>query len=183
MLRLKRSEYIQHGHDYQKIADWLAPLCCGQCRFLRDCQVTRSNHFRVNVVLLWEKGYDEPWVILSTHYTFPETIEPMHRHWKSSAFDIEVTRVTAPQRIARLLIPIALCYALCGLEGMREQAAGEVRNAHKDKQTTSLHLRGLTRFARLLRAVDVSRMRQFFEQLFNGYRWLDMLYQPFHPKC
>ena len=106
----------------------------------------------------------------------------MHRHWKSSAFDIEGTRVTAPQRIARLLIPIALCYALCGLEGMREQAAGEVCNAHKEKRTTSLFLRGLTRFTHLLRAVDVSRVRQFFEQLFNGYRWLDTLHQPFHPK-
>jgi len=142
--------------------------------------------------LLWEKGYDEPWVILSTHRTFPETIEayrkqwgiePMHRHWKSSVFDIEGTRVTDLQRIARLLIPITLCYALCGLEGMREQAAGEVRNAHKDKQTTSLFLRGLTRFTRLLCAVNVSRVRQFFEQLFNGYRWLDTLHQPFHPKC
>ena len=75
VLRLKRSEYLQHGHDCQKVADWLAPLRCGQCRFLRDCQVTQSNHFRVNVALLWEKGYDEPWVILSTHRTFPETIE------------------------------------------------------------------------------------------------------------
>ena len=64
----------------------------------------------------------------------------MHRHWKSSAFDIEGTQVTAPQRIARLLIPIALCYALCGLEGIREQATGEVRNTHKDKQTTTLFL-------------------------------------------
>ena len=45
----------------------------------------------------------------------------MHRHWKPSVFDIEGTWVTDPQRIARLLIPIALCYALCGLEGMREQ--------------------------------------------------------------
>ena len=192
VLRLKRSEYLQHGHNCQGVADWLAPLRCGQCRFLRDYQVTQSNHFRVNVALLWEKGYDEPWVILSTHRTFPETIEayrkrwgiePMHRHWKSSAFDIEGTQVTDPQRSARLLIPIALCYALCGLEGMCEQAAGEVRNAHKDKQTTSLFLRGLTRFTRLLRAVDVSRVRQFFEQLFNGYRWLDTLHQPFHPQC
>ena len=80
----------------------------------------------------------------------------MHRHWKSSAFDIEGTQVTDPQRSARLLIPIALCYALCGLEGMYEQAAGEMRNANKDKQTTSLFLRGLTRFTRLLCEVDVS---------------------------
>ena len=107
----------------------------------------------------------------------------MHRYWKSSAFDIEGTRVTAPQRIARLLIPIALCYALCGLEGMRKQAAGEVCNAHKEKRTTSLFLRGLTRFTHLLCAVDVSRVRQFFEQLFNGYRWLDTLHQSFHPQC
>ena len=74
---------------------------------------------------------------------------------------------------------MALCYALCGLEGRREQAAGEVRNAHKDKRTTSLFLRGLTRFTRLLRGLDVRRVHQFFEQLFNGYRWLDT----FHQKC
>ena len=47
----------------------------------------------------------------------------------------------------------------------------------------ALFLRGLTRFTRLLCAVNVSRVRQFFEQLFNGYRWLDTLHQPFHPKC
>ena len=43
-------------------------------------------------------------------------------------FDIEGTRVTDPQRIARLLIPIALCYALYRLEGVREQATGEVHH-------------------------------------------------------
>ena len=192
VLRLKRSEYLHYGHDCQKVADWLGPLRCGQCRFLRDCRVTQSSHFRVNVALQWEKGYEEPWVILSTHRTFPATIqayqkrwgiEPMYRHWKSSAFDIEGTRVTDPQRIARLLIPIALCYALCGLEGIREQAAGEVRNAHKDKRTTSLFLRGLTRFTRLLRSFDLSRVHQFFQQLFSGYRWLDSFHQQFHQKC
>ena len=192
VLRIKRSEYVHHGHSCQKVADWLGPLRCGQCRFLRDCRVTQSSHFCVNVALLWEKGHEEPWVILSTHRTFPVTIEayrkrwgiePMYRHWKSSAFDIEGTRVTDPQRIARLLIPIALCYALCGLEGIREQAAGEVRNAHTDKRTTSLFLRGLTRFTRLLRSVDVSRVHQFFEQLFGGYRWLNTFHQQFHQKC
>ena len=192
VLRLKRSEYVQHGLDCQKVADWLGSLYRGQCRFLRDCWVTQSSRFRVNVALLWEKGYDEPWVILSTHRTFPVTIaayrkrwgiEPMYRHWKSSAFDIEGTRVTDSQRIARLLIPIALCYALCGLEGIREQAQGEVRNAHKDKRTTSLFLRGLTRFTRLLRSLDVTRVRQFFEQLFSGYRWLETFHEQFHQKC
>ena len=192
VLRIKRSEYVQHGHSCQKVADWLGPLRRGQCRFLRNCRVTQSSHFRVNVALLWEKDYEEPWVILNTHRTFPVTIEayrkrwgiePMHRDWKSSGFDIEGTRVTDPERIARLLIPIALCYALCGLEGIREQATGEVRNSHKDKRTTSLFLRGLTRFTRLLRALDVSRVRQFFEQLFKGYWWLDTFHQQFHQKC
>ncbi len=176
----------------QKVAQWLNPLRPGQCRFLRGCQVTKWSNFRVNVALSWEKGYEEPWVILSTHRTFPVTIaayhqrwgiEPMYRHWKSSAFDIEATRVTDPQRIARLLIPIALCYALCGLEGAREHAAGEAPNAHKDKRTTSLFLRGLTRFTRLLRSIDVSRVHRFFRRLFNGYRWLDTSHQPFHQKC
>ena len=189
---LRRSEYLHQRHNCQKVADWLRPLRRGQCRFLRDCRVTQSSRFNVNVALLWEKDYEEPWVILSTHRTFPATIEmyrkrwgilPMYRHWKSSAFDIEGTRVTDPQRIARLLIPIALCYALCGLEGIREQAEGDAPNAHKDKRTTSLFLRGLTRFTRLLRCFDVSRVHHFFQQLFSGYRWLDTVHQQFHQKC
>ena len=49
-----------------------------------------------------------------------------------------------------------------GLEGVREQAAGEVRNAHKEKQTTSLSLRGLTRFTRLLRELDVKSSAPIF---------------------
>ena len=61
----------------------------------------------------------------------------MHRHWKPSVFDIEGTWVTDPQRIARLLVPIALCYALCGLEGMREQAAGEVRVACGGRESSA----------------------------------------------
>jgi len=29
--------------------------------------VTQSGHFRVNVALQWEKGYEEPWVILRAY--------------------------------------------------------------------------------------------------------------------
>ena len=75
VLRLKRSEYLQHGHDCQKVADWLTPLRCGQCRFLRNCPqwsgVSQSIPFRVNVALLWEKGYEEPWVIIEYPYHLP----------------------------------------------------------------------------------------------------------------
>ena len=73
---------------------------------------------------------------------------------------------------------------LCAMWVRRYARASRWRSAQRatDKRTTSLSLRGLTRFTRLLRAVDVSRVRQFFEQLFNGYRWLDTLHQPFHPK-
>ena len=138
VLRLKRSEYLQHGHDYQKVTDWLALLRRGQCRFLRDCQVTQSNHFRVNVALLWEKGYDEPWVILSTHRTFPETIEayrkqwgiePMHRHWKSSAFDI--ARYAGNRPAANREIADSYRAVLCAMWVRRHARASRWRSAQR----------------------------------------------------
>ena len=104
-------------------------------------------------------------------------IEPMHKDWKSNAFDIEGTRVTQAKRIETLLIPAALCYLLCVLEGNRKEAAGETICAHKKKRTTGLFLVGLSAFTRILRATTLERIQQFFERLFVGWRWPQQLHQ------
>ena len=97
--------------------------------------------------------------------------EPMHKDWKSNAFDIEGTRVTEARRIAALLIPIALCQALCVLEGARKEAAGETTQAHKHQRTTSLFLEGLAAFTRILRAATWHQIHAFLQRLFYGWRW------------
>jgi hypothetical protein len=39
-------------------------------------------------------------------------IEPMHKDWKSNAFEIEKSKITDPKRIETMLILIAFAYVL-----------------------------------------------------------------------
>ncbi len=106
-LRLKRSEYLNSGVDAAKVSEYLQQLCPGQRRFLRGYTITQTNEFVMNVALFWDKDHEEPWVLMTTNVNLPTTvqiygkrfgIEPMHKDWKSNAFDIEGTRVTQAKR-------------------------------------------------------------------------------------
>jgi hypothetical protein len=75
----------------------------------------------LKVLLKWDEGFDEPLIVATTlanpeqadkKYAKRAWIEPMHKDWKSNAFDLEKTRVTDPKRIETLLIPIAFAYVL-----------------------------------------------------------------------
>lgn len=187
-LRLKKSEYLQTDDAYEPIRDYFERLARGQCRFFRQCTVTQSSEFVMNVALWWGKGYDEPWALMTTHRNLPVTvttygkrygIEPMHKDWKTNAFDIESTRVTDAKRIDNLLIPIALCYVLCVLEGDRKEVEGSCVKAHKEKRTKGLFLVGLCAFCRILRTNQLSRIRQFFDRLFTGWLWPEKLVSSF----
>ena len=140
----------------------------------------------MNVALWWKKEYDEPWGLMTTHQNLTTaiesygkrfSIEPMHKDWKTNAFDIEGTRVTDAKRIETLLIPIALCYILCMLEGDRKEEQGEVIHAHRHKRTTGLFLVGLSAFCRILRATQLSRLLAFFQRTFTGWLWPERLAQ------
>jgi len=179
-LRLKRSEYLNSEAETAKVSEYLQQLHPGNRRFLRGCTVTKTSDFVMNVAVCWDKAYEEPWVLMTTHARLREAvqvygnrsgIEPMHKDWKSNAFDIEGTRVTDAKRIETLLIPIALCYIICVLEGDRKEVEGEAIRAHKGKRTTGLFLVGLSAFTRILRSTDLDRIQRFFYRLFVGWIW------------
>ena len=179
-LRLKRSEYINSEVETVKISQYLQRIHPGNRRFLRRCTITKTNDFVMNVAVCWDKVYEEPWVLMTTHDNLPKAIqgygnrhgiEPMHKDWKSNAFDIEGTRVTNAKRIETLLIPIALCHIFCVLEGDRKETQGETIRAHKGKRTTGLFLVGLSAFTRILRSTSLDRIQQFFYRLFVGWTW------------
>ncbi len=183
-LRLKRNLTLQNEEEQLKVAECIEQLRPGQKRFLRGYTVTQDNEFVMNVALSWKKGYEEPWAMMTTCATLPEAvafygkrfgIEPMHKDWKSNAFDIEGTRVTDPKRIETLLIPVALCTLLSVLEGARKEKAGESLRAHKGKRTRGLFLEGLAAFTRILRTPVLARLHQFFERLFSGWLWPQQL--------
>ncbi len=179
-IRMKRSEYINSEAETAKVSEYLQQLHPGNRRFLRGCTVTKTNSFVMNVAVCWDKAYKEPWVLMTTHANLPKAIqgygnrhgiEPMHKDWKTNAFDIEGTRVTDAKRIETLLIPIALCYIICVLEGERKETEGETIRAHRGKRTTGLFLVGLSAFTRILRSTSLDRIQRFFYRLFVGWTW------------
>jgi hypothetical protein len=179
-LRMKRSEYVNSEAKTAKVSEYLQQLHPGNRRFLRGCTITQTNSFVMNVAVCWDKAYEEPWVLMTTHsnllkavqtYGNRSGIEPMHKDWKSNAFDIEGTRVTDAKRIETLLIPMALCYIICVLEGDRKETEGETIHAHKGKRTTGLFLVGLSAFTRILRSTSLDRIQRFFNRLFVGWAW------------
>ncbi|MGZ7209810.1 MAG: IS4 family transposase [Methanobacterium sp.] len=130
-VRIKRSMYLsEDGKPERKIAVLLKDMKKGTRSVMHNQKVTRDCDFLMNVLLKWDEGFDEPLIVATTLpnpeqvdiiYAKRAWIEPMHKDWKSNAFDLEKTRVTDPKRIETLLIPIAFAYLLSVLEGEKKK--------------------------------------------------------------
>lgn len=130
-LRIKASMYLKGAElPETKIATLLRKLIKGSRRVLYDQIVTRDSTFKMNILLNWGKEYEEAMVVATTlakpHradivYGQRFGIEPMHKDWKTNAFELEKTRVTDPKRIETLLIAIAFAYILCVFEGEKKK--------------------------------------------------------------
>lgn len=175
-LRIKASMYLT-GEDTPevKVASLIQRMKKGSCHILYHQVLTRDSTFKMNVLLTWKRGYDEPLVIATTSgspikaekvYGKRTNIEPMHKDWKSNAFDLENTRVTDPKRIETLLIPIAFAYIFCVLEGEQKEENGDVRTPPKGKQRmVGLFLSGLRSISYHLRQVTIKQFKRFILQL------------------
>ena len=130
-VRIKRSMYLsEDGKPERKIAVLLKDMKKGTRSVMYNQKVTRDCDFVLNVLLKWDEGFDEPLIVATTLpnpeqadiiYAKRAWIEPMHKDWKSNAFDLEKTRVTDPKRIETLLIPVAFAYLLSVLEGEKKK--------------------------------------------------------------
>jgi len=175
-VRIKASMYLT-GEDTPeiKVASLIQRMKKGSRHILYHQVLTRDSTFTMNVLLTWKKGYDEPLVIATTSgspikaekvYGKRTNIEPMHKDWKSNAFDLEKTRVTDPKRIETLLIPIAFAYIFCVLEGEQKEENGDVRMPPKGKaRMVGLFLSGLRTISYHLRQVTLKQFKRFILQL------------------
>ncbi len=130
-VRIKRSMYLsEDGKPERKIAALLKDMKKGTRSVMYNQKVTHDCDFVMNVLLKWDEGFDEPLIVATTlanpeqadiTYAKRAWIEPMHKDWKTNAFDIENTRVTDPKRIETLLIPVAFAYLLSMLEGEKKK--------------------------------------------------------------
>lgn len=181
-LRLKASMYLSgNGMPEIKIARIVKGMRKGSRTVLYNQRVTRDSTFEMNVLLTWGTAYDEPLVVMTTLndtdisradtlYGLRFGIEPMHKDWKSNAFDIEKSRITDPKRIETLLIPIAFAYVLCVFEGEREEEDGEVQKPPKGKKRlVGLFLTGLRAIRRHIRQASIEQLTRFFLRMIKPF--------------
>lgn len=180
-LRLKASMYLKGAGmpEETQIATLLRKLPKGSRRVLHGQIVTRDSIFKMNVVLIWDKGYEEA-MVLATTLAKPQKaailygqrfgIESMHKDWKTNAFELEKTRVTASKRIETLLIPIAFAYILCVLDGERKEETGDVRTPPKGKKRmVGLFLSGLRAISTQLIRASIGQFRRFIRNLLQPF--------------
>ncbi len=175
-LRIKANMYLT-GEDTPeiKVASLIKRMKKGSRHILYNQVLSRDSSFKMNVLLTWNKDYDEPLVVATTSdnpaladdtYEQRFNIEHMHKDWKSNAFELEKTRVTDPKRIETLLISIAFAYILCVLEGEQKENNGEVRLPPKGKtRMVGLFLSGLRTISRCLQRESLRQFKRFILQL------------------
>ena len=181
-LRMKASMYLKGVGDEiseVKIATLLAEMAKGSHRVLYNQIVTRKSKFAMNILLKWDKEYEEAMVVATTldnpnradeFYGKRFGIEAMHKDWKSNAFELEKTRVTDPKRIETLLIPITFAYILCVLEGNIREETGDVRSPPKGKtRTTGLFLNGLRSISNHIRRTTIETFMIFIRNLLQPF--------------
>jgi hypothetical protein len=181
-LRMKASMYLKGVGDEMpevKISKLLAKMSKGTRRVLYNQIVTRKSKFAMNILLKWDKEYEEAMVVATTldnpnradeFYGQRFGIEAMHKDWKSNAFELEKTRVTDPKRIETLLIPIAFAYILCVFEGKKQEEIGEVRSPPKGKtRMTGLFLNGLRNISNHLRRATIETFVVFIRNLLQPF--------------
>lgn len=177
-LRIKASMYLSSTdlpETETKVASLIQKMVKGDRFLLCDQILTRASTFPMNVLLTWKKEYDEPLVVATTSHN-PERadkvyglrfgIEPMHKDWKTNAFELEKTRVTDPKRIETLLIAIAFAYILCVLAGEQKEDARDVRKPPKGKnRMVGLFLDGIRAISRHIRRATMEKFREFISTL------------------
>lgn len=113
------------GKSWRKISDFtLAP---GETREIGWMRVTRKyNVGWFWLILHWEKGYKEPWYLLSDHsdtrpllrlYRIRMWTEEMYGDLKGNGFDLETTHLDDEERIARLVLGVCLTFVLLAAQG------------------------------------------------------------------
>lgn len=120
VIRQKRRATVRPLHEDAWFALREVELQEGETKSLGWVYLAKSSPFGpVWVVLHWKQGEDEPWLLVSDYghtrlvlrlYRKRARIEAMYSDMKSRGFDLQKTRLRSPQRIARLMLAIAILY-------------------------------------------------------------------------
>jgi Transposase DDE domain len=138
LIRIQPTVYVA-GEAFTGVLGRL-PIRPGQSRVLRDVWYRRKEPVRQHVAVLWKKGEEEPWFLMTSlvHvrasllaklYAVRMTIEEYFRDTKSlrNGFALRLTLVQDAQRLGRLLLVLALAYLWIVAVGRHALAHGHPR--------------------------------------------------------
>lgn len=102
----------------------------GEIRYLEDVELT-ARRAKTHIGIIRDPGHDQPWIVamsekpgyLSTlDYSQRWGIEPMFSDFESRGFGIEHTQLRYPDRLARLLLVMALALYSAASTGSWDEA-------------------------------------------------------------
>ena len=88
----------------------------GEIRYLEDVELT-ARRAKTHIGIIRDPGHDQPWIVAMSEkpgylttldYSGRWGIEPMFSDFKSRGFGVENTQIQYPDRLARLLLVMAL---------------------------------------------------------------------------
>lgn len=138
LIRIRPDVYIRHPEFTGKLLD--LPVRRGLRRVLRNVTYRKSDPVVHHVAVVWEEEEDEAWFLmtnlprlgawrLSKCFARRMSIEEYFRDTKSlrNGFALRLTMIRSPERLARLLLVVALAYLLLvmiGLYGSKKYRPG-----------------------------------------------------------
>ena len=129
VFRTAKNTKIYDGEEEYPI-NALEPQGNGKFMIAHDVAYTKDRHGPVNATVWTERNWDSPLYLLSNFelsYTFAFYyrkrwgIETLFGDIKSRGFNVHKSKLTDPQRVAKLLIVICLAYILIFKLGEQEQ--------------------------------------------------------------
>jgi hypothetical protein len=138
--------------------------------YLTGVELTAAQRVRTNIGVIHDPGHEEPWIVAMSDkpgylttldYARRWGIEPMFSDFKSRGFGLDDTQIRYPDRLARLVLVMALALYCAVSTGLWDQAnhplPTEARPARKQprkvaRSRTSWFTRGLRRIAGLLQS-------------------------------
>jgi hypothetical protein len=102
----------------------------GEIRYLKDVELT-ARRARTHIGIIRDPGHDQPWIVAMSEkpgylttldYSGRWGIEPMFSDFKSRGFGVENTQIQYPDRLARLLLVMALALYSAVSTGLWDEA-------------------------------------------------------------
>lgn len=189
-IRVKKNFFVSR-EDFPSvlISRFLETCERGQYYVYTNVRLTEEHRIRVHLVIAWRPDCDEPIALMTDLaeadavaeiYHQRPWIETLNRDLKSGGFDVERGKITDSERLARLLIAVAVAYILLVILGYAEELNSPLPDVKKGRNTDvvpdttrssgrthSLFSQARNRMTDVIERTPLQGVQQFLTQFFD----------------